>query len=596
MKRFQWLMVFLAFVPVLLFAYSGQFARLISDDDCHVAQVRDWGTWDALLYHISQEGRYASTLLTVLAAPLDTLLPRITLAVMLLLWLVGWYGLVVQGLALLKINHSRRALSAAIAALIVAAAINAFYTFESFYWFSAAIVYTFPIALFTVYMALAVWMARRLRKNIPLVLGGLVSEAICFLIAGFSEPHSVIQLLFLTFCLLLIFAFLENSVRAPYALIFGIGWLTTLLSLIVQLISPGIVTRAANEAIKYNPTERSLSTVASKTLAWSFNHIKDPEVFAGFLMLMGIGLLIALVAYKPRMLSKTLKPLKLTLPVLWLCLIFHLVCMLLLWGSTSDNPYAWDAPASNNGVILALNNLFISSFLVMLWQRKRINTQLQKRSPGRLFLWWLVAAACIFVLLFALTQTITLYFHSSIYLFASLLVFLVALTSLYANAEERQFGLLAFGSYGLGAVSILAVVFMLSFTRGYVHSRTLTAGACLLTLSGLVWGAYIGCLAKRYLPSLPAGQAWIRFLKAASLIIVIIIAGNIAVNQAALIPAYQNYARVWDANHQKIIAAVQESKDLVEIPPLPLHNEMYHRSCPGRYYRSGSTKIMITDD
>ena len=596
MKRFQWLLVFLALVPALLFAYSGQFARLISDDDCHVVEVRQRGAWGALLYHVSQEGRYASALLTVLAAPLDTLLPRITHAILMACWLVGWYWLVVQGLAFLKIDHSRRALSVAIAALIVAAVSNAFYTFESFYWFSATIVYTFPIALFTVYMALAIWMTRRLRKNIPPLLGGIVSGTICFLIAGFSETHLVIQLLFLTFCLLLIFAVLENSIRAPYVLVFGIGWLTTLTSLAVQLASPGIATRAANEALNSGLVDRSISTVASKTLAWSFRHINDPEVFAGFLMLMGVGSLIALVTYKPRMLPKTMKPFNLTAPVLWLCLIFHLVCMPLLWGSTSGNPYIWDAAASDDGTILTLNNLFILSFLVMLWQRKRINVQLRKRRSGRLFLWWLMAAAFIFVLLFALTQTITLYFYSSIYPFASLLVFLVVLISLYANAEERKLGLLALGSYGLGVVSILAVVFMLSFARGYVYSRILTASACLLTLSGLVWGAYIGYLAKRHLPSLQTGQTWVGFLKAASLVIVIIIAVSIAANQASLIPAYQNYASVWDTNHQKIIAMRDSGQDVIEVSPLPLHSSYYLRSCPGRYYRLAPSVVIVTED
>ena len=595
MKRFQWLMVFLAFVPVLLFAYTGQFSRLLTDDDCRHGELRNRGAWDALLYMISQEGRHTSFLLTILVVPLDTHGPSITIAVMILLWLVGWYGLVVQGLAFLKIDHSRRALSAAIAALIVAAAINAFYTWESLYAFAPLLTHTTPIVLFTVYMALALWIAPRLRKNIPSLLRVTASGAACFLIAGFSEAHVVYQLIFLTFCLLMSFALLRSSVRRPYALVFGVGWLATLASLIAQLTSPEVAARLARDMIKLGLPDRSLSTVTSKTLAWSFQHINDPEVFTGFLMLMGVGLLIALGAYKPRRLSKTLKPLKLASPVLWLCLLFHLVCMPLLWGSTSGNPYIWDAPASNDGVILALNNLFILSFLVMLWQRKRINVQLRKRSPGWLFLWWLMAAACIFVLLFALTQPNTLYFYSSIYLFASLLVFLVALTSLHTGAEERKLGLLALGSYGLGAVSILAIVFMLAFARGFIDARTLAAGACLLVFSGLVWGIYIGCLAKRYLPSLPAGQAWIGFLKAASLFIVIIIAVSIAANQAALIPAYQNFAKVWDANHQKILVAVREGKDLVEIPPLPLHSHLYLRGCPGKYYRSGPLEIVLED-
>ena len=582
MKRLQWLIVFLALAPALLFAYSGQFSRPVADDDCHVVEVRQRGTWGALSYSISQEGRYGSYLVMLLAAPLDTTLPRITHAILMACWLVGWYWLVVQGLAFLKIDHSRQTLSVAIAALIVAAASNALYTWESLYYNGAVTNYTLPIALFTVYMALPVWMTRRLKKNIPSLLAVIAGGAICFLIAGFSEPHAVHQLIFLTFCLLVISALLGGSVRWRYALVFGVSWLTTLVSLLVQLTSSGIATRLAKEELKFAPPDRAASTLVNRTLSSSFEHIKDPEVFAGFMMLMGIGLIIALVTCKPRAQPKASKPLELTAPVLWLGLIFHLVCMPLLWGSTSGRPYIGGVSTSND---IALNFLLILSFLAMLWQRKRINVQLRKHRPGRLFLWWLMAAAFIFAALFALTQDVAMHFYSSSYLFTSALVFLGILTSLYSSAEERKLRLLAIGSYGLGWVSIPAVVFMMAYAVGYLYPRVLTASACLLVFSGLVWGAYIGCLAKRHLPLSQTGQGWIRFLKAGSLAIVIIIAVSIAANQAALIPDYQRYASVWDANHQKILALRDSGQAVIEVSPLPLHNDYYLRGCPGRYYR-----------
>ena len=592
MNRRQWLIVFLTLVPLFLYVYQGQFSRIISDDDCIILHVQGLGAWDAALkWYNTDGGRYAEFLFLGITAPLDTLLPRIILPFMILLWLAGWVWLVFQGLAFLKTGDSRLALSISIAALTVAAVNNAFYTWESRYWYGAVVAHTLPIVLFTVYMGLTVWMAPRLRKNIRSILRIIAGAAICFLVAGFSEAHVVYQLIFLSFCLLMSFALLESSVRYRYVLVFGVGWLATLASLIVQWTAPGVAARMAGDVIKFAP-DRSLGVLVSKTLTRGFEHIKDPEVFAGFIMLMAVGLLVALVTYKPPALSKASKTLKLTLPALWLGLIFHLLCLPLLWLYTSDNPQFLGRFSSRYMALILLNILFILGFLVMLWQRKRINAQLQKREPGRLFLRWFMAAAFIFALLFALTQIETLYFYSSIYLFTSALVFLIILTSLYTNAEERKFGLLAFCSYGLGWVSILAVVFMQLFAVGYMSSRTLAAGACLLVLSGLVWGAYIGYLAKRYLPSLQAGQAWIRFLKLGSLAIVIIIAANIAVNQAALIPDYQNFAKVWDANHAKIIAARDSGQDVIEVSPLPLHSWYYLRGCPGRYYR---VHIVIDD-
>ena len=594
MNRIWWIIAFLALAPVLLFAWTGQYSRLISDDDCQVAVAQKLGVWSVVhdLLH-TEGGRYGAYLWKAVFAQFDTSAPRITHAIMAALWLVGWYGLVVQGLAFLKIGDSRRALSIAIAALTVAAASNAFYTWESRYWYGAFAVHTLPIVLFTVYMALMVWMAPRLRKNILSLAGMIAGGAICFLIAGFSEAYVVHQLIFLAFCLLMSFALLGPSVRYRYVRVFGVSWLATLVSLIAQLAAPGVAVRTARTISKFEMPDRSLSVVLSKTLSRGFQLLKDPEVFAGFIMLMGVGLLIALVKYKPRAQPKASKPLELTLPVLWLGLIFHLVCMPLLWGSTSGRPYFWGVSTSND---IALNILLILIFLVMIWQRKRINVQLRAREPGRLFLWWFMAAAFIFAALFALTQEATMYFYSSIYLFTSALVFLVVLTSLHSSAEERRFGWLALGSYGLGWVSILAVAFIISFAVGFMNSRVMAAVACLLVFSGLVWGAYLGCLAKRRLPLLQSGQAWIRFLKAGSLVIVLIITASIIASQAALIPDYQNFAKVWDANHQKIIALRDSGEDFFEVSPLPLHNDHYLRGCPGRYYRLGRGAALAISD
>ena len=192
MNRIQWLIVSLALVPLILFAYLGQFSRILSDDDCTITLSRERGAWDLLLYLYDTEGgRYADFFLWGTVAPLNTLLPRIASAVIVVLWLIGWYWLAAQGLAFLKIGGSRRALALAISALTVAAAINGFYTFESFYWYGAVSSHTLPIVLFTVYMALTVWMARRLRKNIRSLLGIIAGAVICFLVAGFSESHVV---------------------------------------------------------------------------------------------------------------------------------------------------------------------------------------------------------------------------------------------------------------------------------------------------------------------------------------------------------------------------------------------------------------------
>ena len=305
MKRLQWLLVFLALAPVLLFAYTGQFSRLIGDTDCTVVAAQNLGVWGMVHDHLhTYGGRYSSYLWQSVFAQFAALAPQIgpqiTHAIMMALWLVGWYWLVVQGLAFLKIDDSRRALSIAVAALTVAAVSNAFYTWKSRYYYGAVIIHTLPIALFTTCMALMVWMAPRLRKNILSLAGIIAGGTLCFLIAGFSESYVVYQLIFLAFCLLMSFALLGPSVRYRYIRVFGVSLLATLASLIVQLTAPGAAARTADTIRKFGSPDRSLSTVLPKTLRYSFDSINDPEVFAGFILLMGLGLLVALVKYKPR--------------------------------------------------------------------------------------------------------------------------------------------------------------------------------------------------------------------------------------------------------------------------------------------------------
>ena len=593
-NRIQWLMVALALVPIVLYAYLGQFTRLMSVDNCEVAAVRDVGVWERYLINYNRiGGRYSPYLFQLIFAPLDTHLTRITLLASIIVWLVGCYWLVFQGLGFLKIDHSRSALSLAIAGLTVATAINAFfhYSFETFHHHAVFVTNVLPIVLFTVYMALVIWMAPRLRKILRWALGLAASGLMCFLVAGFAEAHAVFQLFLLAFCLLASFALLHNPVRNRYVAVFGVGWLASLASSIIQLIGPGAAVRQASELSRVgslNPV-----VVVPKTLSYGLKHIMDPEVFIGFVMLMALGLLAALVKYQPPVLSKASKAFELTSPALWLCLIFHLICSALLWGHTG-NPYAFDVPASDDMGMIILNILFIFSFLAVLWGRKRINGFLQKHEPGLLFLGWLATAACIFALLFALTQPNELYFHASLYLSTSALAFLGLLTSLPASPKKRKFGLLALGSYGLGWAFILTIVFIWANITAYIPNRVLVAGAYMLMFSGLIWGGYMGCLAKHCLRSRPAA---VRFLKLGSLVIALILASSIALGQIAVIPDHQNYARLWDDNHQKILDGVQAGKDTIEISRVPYSHPLYPAgTCQKWYYRLGSTKLIVTDE
>ena len=585
--------IILCFVPALLFAWLGQFSRLEADDFCSIALGQQMGAWDYMVYLLNTwSGSYASLFFKGMMAPLDTLLPRITPALIVVLWLIGLSWLIYEGLICLGIGSSRRTAAAA-AALGIAAVINAFPTPQSFYWYTASIQYTLPLALLTSYMALVFWTARQ--PKLPLwttVTGG----ALCFISAGSAEIFVGFQMVFLTLCLLACVPFLPASVRRPYVLVFGAGWLTTLLGLLIQVLSPGVAVRAAFTQT-HSQLNRSLPAAISKTLEQVFSYTVHPQVLAGFLMLMGVGLLVMLLNYQPRAVS-TPKPAAFSWTPVWLGLTVQLVFIPLLWAHTSDDLQVFGRFSIKYMTVIILNILFISSFLAMLWQRKRIDAQLRRYERGSLIVWHMIAVVFIFAVLLVFTQVKdSIHYRASDYLLTSFFVLagivIWQLLSMAPTASARRFGWLALFASAIGLVCMAAIVGVALYGRNYAAPRILGPSVYLLVLSGLVWGMFLGCLVKHSQPLSQASQAWIRLLKPGSLAIVLIIGMGIVLGQMALVSDLQLVARKWDARHQEIIARRDSGQTVIKVLPLTYDQKRINSTtriqntnyrCVERYY------------
>ena len=518
-KRASWLIALLALVPPILYAYLGSFSRMIHDDDYGIMLIgQEKGAWEGMLYwYNTWSGSYTVRFLFSGLAPLDVLATSLMPPLIVLLWLVGTYWLVCQGLACLGISRSRRPLAISISALTVAAAIQGFYSPQSFYWYAANTAYGLPIALLTIYMALSVWMAQRLRKNMRSLSGLIALGVIGFLVAGFSEMYLVFQLTLFTFGLLAIFAFLEPSVRSRYVSVVGAAWLGTLVSLFVQLSSPGGARRAEVIVDYFGPPDRSVERLLFGTLREALELTGHPEVFAGFIMLMGVGVLVMLIAYQPQSSATASK-------------------------AKSDT----------------LGGLPLPRF----WRRGYL-----QKHRGWLRAGHILSFPCIFVLLFSISED----FHSARFLFMGVHVLLAVLTwllsSMLASAAARRLGLLALCSYGLGWASLTAIIFAENFGVPWpaVTLRALSASAWLLVFSGLIWGFYIGYAAQHHLSS---GRAWIiRLLKLGSLLAVLVIAVSIVLVQVAFVPYFRLYAQEWDEFHQEVIAQRDSGKTIIEVEP-----------------------------
>ena len=208
----SWLVVGIALMPAVLYAVLGQFSRMTSDDYVHLQRGLEFGPWANMLHwRDTWNGSYSYYFVHGLVARWDTLVPSLTAIFIIVTWSLGLGWLVWQILAFMEVKRYRSALAISLAALCVAASINAFYSPQSMYWFSASVRYTFPLAVFTVYLALMVVVAKRLRSNARLALSTLAAAAICFISAGFAETYLVYQLVFMSLMLTGLYVFVARN-------------------------------------------------------------------------------------------------------------------------------------------------------------------------------------------------------------------------------------------------------------------------------------------------------------------------------------------------------------------------------------------------
>ena len=568
----KFLLASLTLFPVALFAYLGQFSRMMSDDYCTIAIGQDLGVWDGMLYWFnSWAGSYSNFFFKSAIASLDTLAPRITPFITILVWYMGLVWLIWQILKHLQITSHRWFVSLVLTHIIIFTTLNALYSPQSFYWFAASTHYTLPLAVLTIYFALSMTILATVSWNTWSILGMILGGLICFISAGASEIFVAFQSALLTLFLTLIFGFIKPPSRNRYLLVYGVGWIATLFSLWIQFTSPGVRMRMAVEAEIIDRPLTSLSSIILETINLSFQYLSHAEAFLGFVILFLVTLLLSLRLYTPPAQtseSKTIFRIPSRFMIIWI--LVQLLYIPILWGHSSDTARILGRFSTGYFGVILIHAGFLVLGIFVLFKREWIEEQIQKRKYG--WMGVLTVLGCIFLGLFMLTQGRNIHYRASNFLIMSAILLLVGFASLVSQTgtskKSARASYLILASHLIVLILVGAITFTALFGRGFLTPRILSPVAYLLVLLGSVWGVYLGFLLKQtlILSSLPRG---FQLLTTRLMLALIVVASlGIFVGQASLIPDLQTYVNDWDKQHQEILTLRESGQLNMEMYPL----------------------------
>ena len=561
----------LALAPVLMFAYMGQHTRLIHDDFFYTAKGRELGAWDTMLHFYNQwSPAYTTVYIKAALSSLGELLPPLSTLLIVGLWMLGFYLLMREAIALLGLEGPRRLIALSGAALLAAAAINAFYSPQSFYWFSSNMTYTLPLGALAGCLALGICLLKRSANSTILYLGAAVCALIMFLTAGAAEMYVVFQFVFLAALAALAIAVADKQKRRALAIIAAAMLLATALSLVIQVTSPGVANRIEADAERYRPPVKSLSLLATLTIQLTFESIGRPDSFAGFVLLLAAGLFTALATSKPAATSTTELPGGRLAVALSLGLAAQLVFLPIMLAHKSDSAQLLGRYSPSYLMALALHMSLLFAFVAACWQRRWLQRLLERRRHGLPIVSTVILLA--FILLFALTQVRRIDSRASTYLFVSALSLLVILALLWqgreADGRVKTLGIVALSSLAIAWLTIAAQYCVTFIGHGFTADRIMSGSAWLQVLSGMVWGVYVGYLVKSspFADDIPL--IWRRWLAIGCLVVAIVVGGGIFRGHKRLVPQLQIYAAEWDARHAYIIGQRQSGREHIRVEPL----------------------------
>ena len=568
---FKWLLLLLSLIPVGLFAYLGNFSRLMGDDYRHFSKVVELGAWDSMVHWLQTwNGSYSVNGLHGLLEPLGApIIPPIFPTIIIVLWLIGLSWLNLHVLRSLQVGQDRLPIAIALAALVLTATIKALHTWEPIFWYSASARYSLPVALFSIYLAATFEFAGQLHSR-GLVTGAVVISAFaCFITGGFSEMYLTAQFLYLTFTIAGILLMIRGPKRRLLLILIGAGFAATVASAVFQIYAPGTAARLASAGVaRWAYPVRHLPDLLDQILNRTLQFTGHEDAFAGFMLLFGVGTFATLTLNRPEPGQRRFEPVSFTDRPFWFAMIMQLLFVPILWSHRSDSPELFGrfSPAYLSVVGLNIGMLVTFAFLIVL---QRLDDTLLRSNAQNLtaFSGSILLAV---VALFLLTQFGSIHYKAAGYLYLTSLMLLVVLgwqlSTVVSDWRVKKYRDVAILSIFVAVIAVAVPTTIGLYVYGTVFVRVLASATLLQVCSGLIWGAYVGFSIHRGIAS-DQSKTWYRLLKGLSLLLALTIVFSILSVQFRLIPQFATFAEEWDQQHERLLRMRENGVKLAEELP-----------------------------
>ncbi len=565
------ILLLLTLLPLLLLAYLGQFSRLMLDDYIYLSVGRELSPWEAILvWRNTWNGAYTDQVLHVFFARFGAAAPRLLPSIHLSLWLLTLTLLFQSALSWLTVKRHRNAIALAAAALTVVATVNAFYTQQSFYWYTASVAYSLPLAAFFLFVMFLIKSASASHRRSRLLPATIAGFAFCFLSAGISAMYMVFQASVLAILFIPAARWARRTGRKAGLALIAAGLAASAASFLVQISAPGIALRTARISPIESVSKRALPDLLRYSLEALYWIAGQETIFAGFMLLFGFGIFAALLLHRSPSAAPLRRPAELLWAPLGCGLIVQLVFLPILWMHTSDQPSALGKFSYAYATVIALNLALLLIFLFLLWQRRRLGARLVENRDSLLILSG--GLLLVILVLFAGAHIRSVHHRASRYLFATATLLIAMLAwQLAQNMDDEQARRYGRAVLLFAAAGVLSYILMLGipmYTLGKANSRIVVSSVFTHVSLGLVLGAYLGYLIKRICADTPAHETWIRRIGLSGLAATLVIAAGITLGQARFIPDLQTFAREWDERERMIISQRDSGQLDVIVAPL----------------------------